>query len=293
MNFDAILIIGHGSRDARGAAEIASIAPMARRLVGNDVAVEVGFLELSDPPAMDRVDSLARAGARRVAVVPLMLNSAGHSRSDVPAIVLAARAAYPGITFAYAEPLGDDFALLELGREAVRAAGGTGKPLATFFRGTSEPSANAHAYEITRLLADLNGSRSCFVGFSGITWPSVQEALDHARAAGVQELATFSWFLATGVLVERIDSEVAAFAEQAGLSVFNAGYLGINPGIAELVVERAVAAMDGRVRTPCDLCSYRRPFPGTEAHLGSPIGVGHSHLAAEHRHRHEYDGDPG
>ncbi|MDA8207442.1 MAG: sirohydrochlorin chelatase [Actinomycetota bacterium] len=286
MNYDAILIVGHGSVDAKGAAEIAGIAPLVRSLVGDDVQVEVGFLELSEPPAMEVVQAMVSAGARRIVVVPLMLGPAGHARSDVPAIVLGAREAYPGTSFVYAEPLGNDFALLELARDALGAAGAFGKPLAVFFRGASEPAANAQACEIARMLAELNGSRELFVGFSGITWPSVPVALGQAAAAGVSELATFSWFLATGILVERIERALASFAGEAGVALYRAGHLGVGSQVARLVLQRAEAAASGQVLTPCDICSYRRPFPGLEERVGSPRGVGHSHLAAEHRHAH-------
>jgi hypothetical protein len=50
-----------------------------------------------------------------------------------------------------------------------------------------------------------------------------------------------------------------------------------------LVWERAVEAVAGEVRMSCDVCSYRAPFPGRESRAGQALGVGHSHLAVEHR----------
>ncbi|MDA8262762.1 MAG: hypothetical protein M0Z47_08025 [Actinomycetota bacterium] len=288
MSYDAILIVGHGSRDAAGAAEIAAIAPMVRALVGPNIAVEVGFLELSDPPAIEVLHTMARNGARHVVIVPFMLSSAGHARSDVPAVVITGRSVYPDITFTYTEPLGDDFVLLSLARAALESAGGAGKPLAVFFRGASEPWANAEAYKITRILAELNNSPSCYVGFSGITWPSIKGALDQVAAAHVTEVATFSWFIAPGVLIDRIDGAIDSFALETSITIHHAGYFGIGPQIAELVIDRVESAITGGVRTPCDLCSYRRPFPGLEGRVGAPRGVGHSHLASEHLAVHDH-----
>ena len=50
------------------------------------------------------------------------------------------------------------------------------------------------------------------------------------------------------------------------------------------IVERYQEAVRGIASVNCDLCAYRAPWPGREDRQGQPIGVGHSHLAAEHRH---------
>jgi len=102
---EGLLLVGHGSRSGAGAAEMLAIA----RLVGAalpDVAVDVGFLEMTDPPAGPVLDGLAAAGCRRVVVLPLVLLGAGHAKSDVPALVLEARARHPGLHVHFGSPLG-------------------------------------------------------------------------------------------------------------------------------------------------------------------------------------------
>ena len=112
---DAVLLVAHGSRSDAGQGEMASLASdVARRCA--PLPVRFGYLELSDPPAADALHDLLVAGARDVVVVPLMLHAAGHAKSDVPALVLAARAAGGGARLTYARPFGVDHALLALGR---------------------------------------------------------------------------------------------------------------------------------------------------------------------------------
>ena len=66
-----------------------------------------------------------------------------------------------------------------------------------------------------------------------------------------------------------------------------AGYLGPDHRLVPAIVERYGEAVRGVPAVNCDLCAYRAPWPGREGRQGQPIGVGHSHLAAEHReHRH-------
>lgn len=285
-----LLIVGHGSRSPAASSEMFAIADLVTRAAPH-LAVEVGFLELADPPAGMALDRLVARGVTRTSVVPLMLNPAGHAKSDVPAVVLEGRRRHPGLTIAYGRPLGPDHQVLSLAIDRLTSAGATGLPLLVLARGTSDPDANADAYKAARLLAESNGSRLVEVGFSGVTWPTVPEALEllhHkvGRNTGGQPgmaLACFAWFLCTGVLVERMQQQAAEFSAATGVPIVDAGYLGPDPALVPLILQRHDEAFGGDIRMNCDTCAYRRPFPGIEDRVGQAVGVGHSHLAAEHR----------
>ena len=292
---DAVLLVAHGSRSAAGRAEMATLSSdVATRCA--PVPVRFGYLELSDPPATAALEGLLQAGAEDVVVVPLMLHAAGHAKSDVPALVLAARAGGGSARLTYARPFGVDHALLSLGRRRIDEAGGLGLPLAVLSRGTSDPDANAEACKVSRLLAEMSGARVVVPGFSGVTWPSVAEALDQLRRLGAGEVAAFAWFLATGILLERMRDDYRRFSEATGIEVRDAGYLGTGPELTNLVLRRIDEAVDGRAIPNCDACAYRRPFPGLEDRVGMARGSGHSHLAAAHRrgdHGHDHGGGGG
>ncbi|HEX5267084.1 MAG TPA: sirohydrochlorin chelatase [Acidimicrobiales bacterium] len=282
---DALVLVGHGSRSAAGLAEMAALVrSVAAARPGTEV--RLGFLELSDPPAGDVMEEVLAAGAEEVVVVPVMLHAAGHSKSDVPAVVAEARDRHPRARISYARPFGADHSLLALGRRRLEEARGLGLPLGVLARGSSDPDANAEAYRVARLLADMAGSRSVVTGFSGVTWPSVPEALEQLRRLGADRVAALAWFLATGVLIDRMRDDFARFTADTGIEVVDAGYLGAGPEVAELVLARADEARRGEAVPNCDACAYRAPFPGLEDRVGLPIGTGHSHLAAEHRHAH-------
>ena len=68
----ALLVVGHGSRDPRGAGEFHDLVGLVRRK-NPALTVEGGFIELSRPPISECVDRLAECGARNVAAVPLSL----------------------------------------------------------------------------------------------------------------------------------------------------------------------------------------------------------------------------
>lgn len=252
-----------------------------------DVEVHLGYLEMSEPPASQVLDGLLRSGSSDVIVVPLMLHAAGHSKSDVPAVVLDARARHPRARITYARPFGVDAALLALAYKRVAGAGGLGLPLAVLARGTSDPDANGDAAKAARLLAEMSGAPVAVPGFSGVTWPLVPDALEQLRALGATRVAAFAWYIATGVLLDRMKEDFARFSDATGIDVVDAGHFGAVSELAELVVDRVREAHQGEIRMNCDTCVYRAPFPGLEGRAGQALGSGHSHLAAEHRHHHD------
>jgi sirohydrochlorin cobaltochelatase len=296
---EGLLLVGHGSRSAKGRDELVELGK-AVALGAPDLSVETGFLELSEPPAGVALDRLVERGAKRLSIVPLMLNAAGHSKSDVPAVVLEGRRRHPDVIVSYGRPLGPDHAVLALAQRRITEVRGEGLPLLLLARGTSDPDANADACKAARLVAECVGGRPVVTGFSGVTWPSVPEALEQIRLLGAARVVAFAWFLCTGVLVERMRSDFAVFTERTGVEVLDAGYLGPDPSLVPLVLERHAEALAGDIRMNCDVCAYRRPFPGLEDRVGQELGQGHSHLATEHRavgaahaHAHAHDGSNG
>jgi sirohydrochlorin ferrochelatase len=279
---EGLLLVGHGSRSDEGAAEMLAIA----RLVGAalpEVAVDVGFLEMTDPPAGPVLDRLAAAGCGRVVVLPVVLLGAGHAKSDVPAVVLEGRRRHPDLHVHFGSPLGISRDLVGLLGGALTAAGGQGLPLLLVARGTSDPDANGDAHKVTRLLGEWVGAPFVHTAFTGVTTPLVPAGLEVFARLGYRRLAVAFWFLCTGVLVERARAEIAAFSAATGVEVVDAGHLGPDPRVVPAILERYEEAVRGIPAVNCDLCAYRAPWPGREGRLGQPIGVGHSHLAADHR----------
>src|ERR687898_2691349 len=150
----ALLIVGHGSRDPRGAREFHDLVGLVRGR-NPSLTVEGGFIELSRPPISECVDRLAEEGARHVAAVPLMLLSAGHAKDDIPATLVREKMNHPGMSFQYGRALGIRPELLELVDERVsnvvseREKGDTAVLIVG--RGSSDPDANSDLAKIARL----------------------------------------------------------------------------------------------------------------------------------------------
>jgi sirohydrochlorin cobaltochelatase len=231
------------------------------------------------------LDRLVAHGCRRVVVLPLMLLAAGHGKSDVPAVVLEGRSRHPDREIVFGSPLGVARDLVARLGDAVREAGGGGLPLLVVARGTSDPDANAEAHRAARLVAEWTGAPFVHTAFTGVTWPSVPDGLDVLDRLGHRRVALAFWFLCDGRLVSRARDDAKAFTARTGVEVVDAGYLGPDPRVLPVVLERYREAVAGAAPVySCDTCAYRAPFPGLEDRVGQARGVGHSHLAAEHRH---------
>ena len=86
---DTILLVGHGSREASGNAEILLFAERWRAR-HPDWRIEVGFIEFADP-LLDPALNHAARNSGRVLVLPLILNAAGHVRQDIPSAIQRAQ----------------------------------------------------------------------------------------------------------------------------------------------------------------------------------------------------------
>ena len=285
---DGLLLVAHGSRCVQSDLEMRELAALVAAALP-DVAVEVGYLEMSDPPAGAVVDRLVRRGCTRVTVLPLVLLGAGHAKSDVPAVILEARTRHPHVDIPFGSPLGVAREPVELLGSAVVKAGGAGLPLLVIARGTSDPDANSDAHKAARLLAEWSGAPFVHVGFSGVTGPSVGEAASVFGRLGFDRVAVAWWYLCHGKLIEQGREALSIVAGGAagsagGIEFVDAGHLGPDPGLVPLIVTRYEEALMGRPAVNCDTCAYRAPWPGREERVGQARGVGHSHLAAVHRH---------
>ena len=279
---EGLLLVAHGTSSPAGVDEALALGAAVASALPH-VHVDLGFLELCDPPAGSALDCLVDRGCTRITVQPLMLLAAGHGKSDVPAIVLEGRARHPSVELVFGSSLGVVPELLAIAQHNLEAAGAAGAPLLLIARGTSDPDANAEACRAARLLAEWSGAPDVHVGFTGVTWPSVPDTLERIAQLGHRQVALFFWFLATGKLVERARRQVHEFVDRTRVDVIDAGYFGAEGDLVAVIEQRRREALFGVHRTNCDTCSYRAPWPGREDRAGQPRGVGHSHLAVEHR----------
>ena len=288
----ALLILGHGSRDPRGAREFHELVDLVRRR-NPSLSVEGGFIELARPPISECVERLAESGARNVAAVPLMLLAAGHAKDDIPATLVREKMGHPEMSFSYGRALGIRPELLELMDERVAAVVSNEEKENTEVlivgRGSSDPDANSDLSKIARLFYEGRPYPIVEGAYVSMTPPNVADGLERCRRLGAKRIVVFSYFLFTGVLEERIRQQSEAFAAaHPGIEVRYAGYFGPDDKIADLVIERYTEAVEGDIRMNCDVCVHRVALPGFEEKVGAPATPHYHPDEPGHHHGHHH-----
>jgi sirohydrochlorin cobaltochelatase len=288
----ALLIVGHGSRDPRGAREFHELVALTREC-NPSLSIEGGFIELSRPPISECVNRLAEGGVRNIAAVPLMLLAAGHAKDDIPATLVREKMSHPEVGFEYGRALGIRPELLELMDEKISAAVPEEEKEETAIlvvgRGSSDPDANSDLFKASRLFYEGRPYPLVETAYVSMTPPSVHEGLERLKRLGAKKIAVFSYFLFTGVLEERIRNQSEEFTgENPGLAISYAGYFGPHEKIVDLVMDRYREAVGGDIRMNCDVCVHRVALPGFEEKVGAPATPHYHPSEPSHEHGHHH-----
>jgi sirohydrochlorin cobaltochelatase len=117
------------------------------------------------------------------------------------------------------------------------------------------------------------------VAYSGVTFPLVTPALDHAAKLGYRRIVVFPYFLFTGVLVKRIyDAADEAQARYPNIEILNAPYLDDHPLVIDTVLDRIREMLVGQNLMNCAMCKYREQVLGFEAEVGLKQESHHHHV---------------
>ncbi|MBX3412203.1 MAG: sirohydrochlorin chelatase [Pirellulales bacterium] len=243
---DGVLLIGHGTTDAAGMAEIETLTRLVTERLPA-LAVETCFLEHAGPTIAEGFARLAARGARRIAVVPLLLFAAGHARRDIPFAVERAREAHPACELLLAPHLGCHDRLIEL--SALRCdeiAGGDAAPatpaetlLVLVGRGSYEPDANAEMAAFARWRFERRPVGWYEVCFLSMAEPRVERTFDLVAGLPFGRIVVQPHLLFRGALLERLRGTIEARSSRGEQHWLMTEHLGPHPLLVEAIVDRA------------------------------------------------------
>lgn len=310
-----VMICGHGSRDAAAVREFAVLSEHLKKRLPH-YPVEYGYLEFATPIIRTGLDKLKSQGVTRVLAVPGMLFAAGHAKNDIPS-VLNTYAAANELKINYGKELGIDPKMMRAAADRVQEAldkAGNAVPkhetlLMVVGRGASDPDANSNVSKVTRLLWEGFGFGWAETAYSGVTFPLVAPALEHAAKLGYRRIIVFPYFLFTGILVDRIyDATDEVAARHPEIEFIKAPYLNDHDKVIDTFVERVEQILTGDNAMNCGMCKYRTQVLGFEAEVGAAQESHHNHvegigagasptfdlnpeaiLATPHHHHHGHD----
>ncbi len=101
-----ILLFGHGARNAEYLEPFKRIRSTVERLVPG-IPVEIGFLELTQPPLEVSIAALAERGVTQIRIVPIFFAPGRHVLKDLPQLLADAIERHPGLEFEVAECVGE------------------------------------------------------------------------------------------------------------------------------------------------------------------------------------------
>jgi sirohydrochlorin cobaltochelatase len=293
---ERLLLIGHGSPRPEGNAEFLQFAQQ----LGAHLAVPVQpcFLELAEPSIEEGIRLCAQAGARHIAVLPLLLGPAGHQKNDIPVILNHARAHYPDVRLYYGTHIGAQYQLVEALEQRAAAAvaqstsgiakGDTALLLAA--RGSRDPDSNSEVYKLARLLWEGRDYGWCEVAFQSVTPPNVEQGIERCIRLGARRVVLLPYLLFTGFVRNDIEKKAQAMAGRyPEVEILVAEHLGQHPGVIAAVAQRYRDLAEGTATMTCDVCKYRHRFTGFEDEYAQPQ-TSHHHHEHEHGHEHEHHG---
>jgi sirohydrochlorin cobaltochelatase len=279
---DTVLLVGHGSREESGNAEIHEFVTRWRaRRPG--WCIDVCFIEFASPSLHDGLIAAAQ-GSRRVLVLPLILNAAGHVKMEIPEAIAHAREHAPDVEFLYGPHLTACDPILAILRRRLRQAmtaldmpDPTTTGVVLLGRGSSDRGANGDMAKMARWLQEEGYHELVDLAFTGITFPRLERVVQRQVLLGMRQIVVLPYYLYTGTLMQRIHRQIEHLRGQYPQVRFaGSTHFGFEKEIFELLEQRAADLLAGvpDSRLPCDGCRFRE--------IAHDLGHGHSH---EHTHQ--------
>jgi sirohydrochlorin cobaltochelatase len=284
---DAVLFVGHGSRDPEGNLEVRRfVEAMAEEL--SVPIVETCFLELERPDIFQGVHACVKRGATRIVVIPMMLFAAGHAKIHIPVAIDEVKERYPQVEFVYGRPIGVHPKVLEILAARLAEVGvlpDVEQPETAVLvvgRGSSDPDANGDLFKLSRLLWERFRVKWVETAFIGVTSPLTEEGVERCLKLGARQVVILPYFLFTGVLIKRMEAMLEELrGRHADISFTMTHYFGFHPALRQVFHERVREALQGVVKMNCDTCQYRLDAMEHIDH--------HHHHSHDHHHHHDHD----
>lgn len=279
---NTILLVGHGSREEAGNKEVRDfVAQWCARRPG--WRIEVCFIEFAPPSLHDGLLAAAHS-SRRLLVLPLILNAAGHVKMEIPEAIEHVRAQCPecdirlGTHLSACDPI---LAILKRGLQQAMHELDMPDPTTTgvilLGRGSSDRGANGDMAKMARWLQEESDHELVDLAFTGITWPRLERVVQRQALLGMRQIVVLPYYLYDGTLMRRIHRQVVHLRTQYPQARFAcASHFGFEPEIFDLLETRVANLESGAsdASLPCDGCRYRE--------IAHDLGHAHSH---EHTHR--------
>lgn len=238
-----ILYVSHGSRISETTTEAIACINKVKRLVDAPFQ-EICFLELAEPTISQGMENLIKVGATKVAIVPVLLLSAGHYYQDIPEEVERVKVKYPNITFTYGEPLGVQNRFTTILTERIQEMNipiNQNARILLVGRGSHNPQTKIDIENIGVALQKRMNIRvdACFLA---VCEPSFKDAMDYSLKEGHPQIFVVPYLWFTGVLMNFLEEKISEL-HRGNPEVVLCRQLGNHPNMIDALKERAYESL--------------------------------------------------
>ncbi|MFS0656084.1 sirohydrochlorin chelatase [Bacillus sp. 179-C3.3 HS] len=239
----AVLYVGHGSRVKEAQDKAISFMKSCMPLVEADIQ-EICFLELTEPSIEKGFETCVEKGATHIAIVPLLLLTAMHAKSDIPIEIENVKSRFPHVHVTYGKPIGVNHEVTKAVVARIQEAGYQGEraKILLIGRGSSDPDVKRDVFGIAddvRLMLPQAEVLPCFITACG---PNYRDVLTQLPREDDTPVYLVPYLLFTGILMKEIESEADQARKRLG-DIRVCRYIGFHPHVKAAYIERVKETM--------------------------------------------------
>ncbi|WP_079530448.1 sirohydrochlorin chelatase [Halobacillus hunanensis] len=236
---ETVLYVSHGSRVEKARKEAVSFIQSVQYRV--DIPLqEICFLELAKPDMGQGIENLIERGATKIAVIPVLLLSAGHYYKDIPKEISHAQLRYPHVDFVYGQTIGVQDRVVDVLVQRTRETKVVPHVDANILlvgRGSRHQETKESIEQIAWKLQRKMNAAKISVSYLAACSPSFEEGLQASLREGWSQtfVVPYLWF--TGVLIRSMQEKINEI-EQTDRQVVLCQYLGSHRAMVDALTDR-------------------------------------------------------
>lgn len=239
---EAIIYVCHGSRVKEACNQAVSFIEKCIETNSYEGMQTYAFLELAEPSIEQAFTQCVEQGAKVIHVVPVLLLTAAHAKTDIPEVLAAMSDQYPSVEVKYGRPIGVHLKMAEIVCEKIRSSelyiqGKRELLVLLVGRGSSDSDVVRDLGEIASMAEAAMPSITIEDCYLTAAKPSFDEALMDAHASSYENVLVIPYLLFTGILMKTMEKRISEMAN-ADKQYELTPYLGYHPFLAEILAER-------------------------------------------------------
>lgn len=257
----AVLYVSHGSRVEEARKEAVTFLQSVEERVHVPLQ-EICFLELAEPDVSQGFEKLVQRGATKIAIIPVLLLSAGHYYEDIPEELEQVMLKYPDVQVTYGKPLGVQERITDILVERIEQTHIERRPDTNILlvgRGSKNPGTSRAIEQIASELQVKLNAANVNVCYLAACPPSFDEGLETSLKEGWSQtfVVPYLWF--TGLLMHSMQKKINQL-QTNDQQVILCHYLDNHPAMVNALTDRVYEALEQEGKDAAD----KSPFSFSE-----------------------------